>query len=357
MFQGKYSTARRYIATLIAVAGVAHGELLFENSDFELGNLTNWRTEGRAFNSQPTKGENVAARRPGSVALPQGDWWVGTYENYQGTDGQSPGRHQGDAPRGGLISTGFIITKPYITFLVGGGDYDETKVQLIVGGEIVREARGARSDLMRREYWDVRAFMDRKAMIYLIDQSEKAWGFISADDFQFASAAPASDLLFPNSDFEMGDLTGWNAEGTAFNNQPTRGDNAVLRENGIKPARPQGTWWIGTYEAYQGKEGQSAGAVQKDGPTGVLRSNPFDISGTVISYRVGGGNSKDVSVRLVVDGEVVASDRGQRDELLRARLWDVSKYKGQKGVIEIVDNASRGWGHINADDFRWARRD
>jgi hypothetical protein len=335
----------------------ARADLLFENSDFELGDLTNWRTEGRAFNSQPTKGDNVAARRPGSFARPQGTWWVGTYENFQGKDGQNAGRYQGNGPRGGLISTSFMIDQPFITFLIGGGNSDATKAQLIVAGRIIQEATGNASSLMQRVYWDVSGLQGQKAIIYIIDQSDKDWGFINVDDFRFAQARPESDLLFPNSDFEQGDLSNWNVSGTAFNTQPTKGDSAAARDGGKKPAEPQGTWWIGTYENYQGKDGQTPGTIQDDDPTGVLRSNPFKITGKVISFRVGGGDSPDVAVRLLVEGEEVAIARGNREERLREQLWDVSEYQGKEAVIEIVDMATRHWGHINADDFRWGRLD
>ena len=65
-------------------------------------------------------------------------------------------------------------------------------------------------------------------------------------------------------DFENGTLRGWHklALGTAFDNQPTYGDNP--RARGSQPANQQGNWSIGTYEnrsrshdspgKYQGKK-------------------------------------------------------------------------------------------------------
>ena len=49
-----------------------------------------------------------------------------------------------------------------------------------------------------------------------------------------------------NFDFEKGNLDGWTKSGTAFNYQPTYGDNSKARRS--QPANLQGKWFIGTYE-------------------------------------------------------------------------------------------------------------
>jgi fructan beta-fructosidase len=38
-------------------------------------------------------------------------------------------------------------------------------------------------------------------------------------------------------------------------------------------------------------------------------------------------------------------------ERLDAQQWDVSEFVGKSGVIEIVDRATGGWGHINIDQI------
>ena len=55
-----------------------------------------------------------------------------------------------------------------------------------------------------------------------------------------------SSLLFANSDFEMGDLTNWTADGNAFDFQPTTGDNPTARGRKTQPSHHQGKFWIGT---------------------------------------------------------------------------------------------------------------
>ncbi len=163
----------------------------------------------------------------------------------------------------------------------------------------------------------------------------------------------ATELLFPNSDFEHGDLTNWRASGDAFIYQPTKGDNPTARRRG-QPSMHQGEYWIGTFEKYQGDPGQKPGDTQGDRPTGTLTSVPFTIEGDSISFLIGGGNRPDATyLALVVNDREVLKATGNNHESMKRVTWDVSSFRGQEGRILIVDSSDRGWGHINADDFRY----
>ena len=71
-----------------------------------------------------------------------------------------------------------------------------------------------------------------------------------------------------------------------------------------------------------------------------------------INFYIGGGaNKKIVYIRLLVDGKEVARTAGKDNEALSPGTWDVSDYQDKMGQIEIVDNATGGWGHINVDHF------
>jgi fructan beta-fructosidase len=44
-------------------------------------------------------------------------------------------------------------------------------------------------------------------------------------------------------------------------------------------------------------------------------------------------------------------------EVLGRRAWNVSPWRGQQAVFEIVDSARGGWGHIEVDELvQWRRR-
>ncbi|MDE0427920.1 hypothetical protein F4Y59_07830 [Candidatus Poribacteria bacterium] len=167
-----------------------------------------------------------------------------------------------------------------------------------------------------------------------------------------------------NNDFETGDLTDWEADGEAFDFQPTWGDNPTARNRG-QPSEHQGDWWLGLYEKYQGpdkgkKLGQNPGATQGDGPQGTLTSIEFTIVGKTMNFLIGGGNHpwKDdpapCSVNLEIDGKVVLTSTGNNTETMARVEWDLSGFDGETAQIVVVDNNSGGWGHPNFDDIHQA---
>jgi hypothetical protein len=167
---------------------------------------------------------------------------------------------------------------------------------------------------------------------------------------------PSRRLLFPNSDFEFGDLSYWQAVGPAFRNQPTFGDNPYYRE--IGSARPVGNFWAGSGEAHH-SAGERAGAMQGDTPVGRLVSDPFRITHRRISFLIGAGDGSDKEgVALQVDGEEVLFEPGRASALygdgMRRRSWDVSPWYGKIARLVVIDEATGSWGHINVDDFRWS---
>ena len=102
-------------------------------------------------------------------------------------------------------------------------------------------------------------------------------------------------------DFEDG-LSSWVRNGTAFNNQPTYGDNPTAR--GADPARQQGNWWIGTFEDRPSME-TLAGKGQGDGIQGYATSPSFNIVGKYISFLIGGGCDINlIRAELIVGSQV-----------------------------------------------------
>ena len=164
--------------------------LLFPNSDFETGTLANWTAVGAAFSTrQPTYGDNTTAR--GNVsALQQGNYWIGTFENYDGITG-TPGATRGDSATGTLTSQAFTIAKRYITFRMGGGNLTgQTGAKLVCEGQEYVMGTGFNSESMLPVTFDAAALVGKSATIVIYDQATGSWGHINADDFE-ASDTPA----------------------------------------------------------------------------------------------------------------------------------------------------------------------
>jgi fructan beta-fructosidase len=94
-----------------------------------------------------------------------------------------------------------------------------------------------------------------------------------------------------------------------------------------------------------------------DRPKGRLTSPEFTIARDYISFLIGGGGHLGKTcMNLRVDGATVLTATGPNtqsggSEFLNWENWDVRKYKGETAVLEIVDDASGGWGHINVDQI------
>ena len=174
------------------------------------------------------------------------------------------------------------------------------------------------------------------------------------------------DLVFArafNNDFETGDLTDWEKAGTAFDFQPTWGDNPTARNRG-QPSNHQGDWWLGLFEKYQGPVkgkalGQNAGGVQHDAPQGTLTSIEFKIVGTSMNFLIGGGThawgtAAPCCVNLVINGKVERTSTGNATETMSRKEWDVAELKGKTAKLVVVDQNSGGWGHPNFDDIHQA---
>lgn len=330
--------------TVDAAAG-EEGELLFPNSDFEQGNLSHWKQEGDAFAEQPTRGDNPRARDRSRAALPQGAFWVGTYERFQGKRGQKPGQMQGNRPQGGLISEPFTIRKPYIAFLVAGGTAPAASVDLIVSGNVVRSASGAESPTLREVVWDVSEFLGERAIVYIRDRGSDPWGIISADDFRCVDRAP--DLLpFPNSDFELGTLDNWTVEGAAFQGQPKRHE----RETPANPYEPDGVFRIDACPA----PGTAGGDSASEPAVHTLTSILFEVRGQALAFRFRA--SAGAAVQLLVDGRVAQSVEGAGEKEARSVLWLIGEHDGRYAQIQIVALPGNPLSCIVIDGFYYARR-
>lgn len=187
---------------------------------------------------------------------------------------------------------------------------------------------------------DGMAVSSRKKRISI--SAKKGWTMLeySADPAKgpnFPAVQQARGNL-PIANFDGPDYAGWKVEGTAFGTAPAK---ATL------PGQQQVTGFEGA--------GLVNSFLHGDDAVGRLISPPFRIERTLINFKIGGGDKPGKAcVNLLVDGKVVRTATGRNEERLLWETWDVSDFEGKQAQIEIVDEATGGWGHINIDEIEQA---
>ncbi|MGL6195168.1 MAG: GH32 C-terminal domain-containing protein [Thermoguttaceae bacterium] len=141
-------------------------------------------------------------------------------------------------------------------------------------------------------------------------------------------------------DFEGGSYgNGWTVEGKAFGQAPAEGTlSGQMNVSG-----------------YEGKALVNS-FFEGDGTTGKLISPPFKLERKNVAFLIGGGGVDGLAMNLVVDGNVVRTAKGPNinpggSEALEWESWEVSDLLGKEAHIEIIDNATGPWGHINVDQI------
>ena len=150
-------------------------------------------------------------------------------------------------------------------------------------------------------------------------------------------------------------MNDWNfIEGTAFFYQPVFENNPLARGDSVDVGF-EGNSWISSYERFQGPlTDYPQGDAQGDGSTGVIRSNPFVITGNSMNLLVGGGNYPDLCYAAMVQvstGEVLYKETGENTDEMSRRYWDLVPYKQETVYIELADKSTDAFGHICVDDI------
>jgi sucrose-6-phosphate hydrolase SacC (GH32 family) len=137
--------------------------------------------------------------------------------------------------------------------------------------------------------------------------------------------------------FEGADYGAWVAEGEAFGKGPAQG---------TFPGQMKVSGFVGKglVNSYNGG----------DGTTGRLTSPAFKIERGYLAFLIGGGGHAGLEMNLLVDGKAVRTATGPNvvpggSEALDPMMWDVREFAGKEARIQIVDNATGGWGHISVD--------
>ena len=209
---------------------------------------------------------------------------------------------------------------------------------------------------------------------------------------------PTGVVAITGFNFEQGkaSLSNWTKEGTAFNNQPTYGNNVLVRREMDNPVNPfkvnialggdywkdlslpighKGKYWIGSFEN-RSDSTQMLGRVLGNVAKGTLTSPTFTISKKFISFLIGGVNDlSNANVELIYEKapdpknpdknglnnvgtantnidkttRTIFKETGKGSNVMRRVWWDVSRLIGKQAQIKITDNTANG--NINTDDF------
>lgn len=172
----------------------------------------------------------------------------------------------------------------------------------------------------------------------MIQRRDSRRHFAVAMGLGLAWAANAQDLVI--ADFEGADYGAWKVAGAAFGAGPARGTLPnQMPVDGFKGS--------GLVNSFNGG----------DDAKGRLTSPPLQIERRYLQFLIGGGGREGKTcMNLLLDGKVVRTATGTNtqpggSERLQPAQWDVTEFAGKSVTLEIVDDATGGWGHINVDQI------
>jgi beta-fructofuranosidase len=144
-------------------------------ANFEGGGYPDgWAATGTAFGSGPVHGAL------GTQQAVTGFTGKGLVNTYVGND---------DRAVGTLTSPPFVISRKYLSFLIGGGHHPgENCIVLVVNETVVRTATGSDSEQLLRNQWDISDLYGKTATIQIIDTATGQWGHINVDDIVLTNA-------------------------------------------------------------------------------------------------------------------------------------------------------------------------
>ena len=307
---------------------------------FESGSYGDWTTTGSAFGSAPAAG---ALPDQQTVTGYSGTYLVNSYNG-------------GDASAGSLTSPDFTIDKQYLNFLVGGGQNPFTAGAVPFGtlpsGTVFTDFSGSAYD---PGWTTTGAFvgtgpsheqLGNQVSTGVLDtwgpDGDPGQGTITSSTFTVNS--PYIDLQIAGGTHPMSQ-----ANPTAV--------NLIIDGKVVETATGNNTgnlqWATWDTSGYQGKQAQIQVVDQNDGSTGWGHLMVGDI---VFANEKAPVWDNQTSVNLLVDGKVVRSATGKNSESLDWASWNLADLQGKQAQLQIVDNATGGWGHILADDFTLASK-
>ncbi|MFB6722170.1 GH116 family glycosyl hydrolase [Kribbella sp. NPDC056345] len=314
----------------------SRADILFE--DWERDTYDGWTATGTAFGSGPVAAAAVPEymKRFGDLNA-HGTRFV-TSHNYRANPNDIGGA---DAHLGTLTSPPFVVNRRYVTASIGGGASSATALQVVVDGNVVATASGADTEPMQTRVLDISAYQGRTAQVRLVDNASGAWAHLNVDRIVFSDRA---DIVFET--WGSDTYGAWTTTGDAFGSGPVKPEQTPALMQRYGDLNVHGSRFVTSYNFRLSGD--------PDGRTGTLTSPPFEISRRYVAVAIGGGNRGTVNV--VVDGNVVATATGTNSEPLVGQLLDVGNYEGKTARIQVVDNVTGSWAHINVGSITFTDR-
>lgn len=148
-------------------------------ADFEGADFGDWVVSGEAFGSGPVHPDTAEAAE------------VSGYEG-QGYASSNTG---GYALEGTLTSPEFTIEKPYLNFLMAGGDTNDIYVILLVKGVTIKSAIPTSKTRLDWTTWDVTTLVGQTAQIQIVDdRSGHPEGYLFVDSIEQSNQQRAAPL-------------------------------------------------------------------------------------------------------------------------------------------------------------------
>ena len=148
------------------------------------------------------------------------------------------------------------------------------------------------------------------------------------------------DIVFEDWNKETYD--GWQVEGSAFGTGPIKKSDIPKYQGDV------GGDTARVANSHASAPGHSS--AEKDSAKGKLTSREFVIERGFISFWIGGGKARAIYPRhglmLLVEGKPAEKASGQNQNKMSLQCFDVRAQVGKKARLEILDDATSGWGHV-----------
>lgn len=300
-------------------------------ADFESTNYGSWTTTGTAFGIGPAAG-TLPGQQPVTGYL--GSRLVNSFLG-------------GDATTGTLRSPNFTISKPFINFLIGGGrhprpselfaDFEGTTFGTgwTTTGDYIGQGPSATS---------FPGQVGAKTLDTFVGGGDPATGTITSPQFTITR-----DYI----DFKIaGGNHPWGTSGATAINLLVDGVVHRTATGNNSNTMVTAAWDV------RNLNGRTAQIQVVDNNAGNTWGHFMvdQILFTNSPNAVVGEPNDQTTVNLVVGGNVVRTATGQDSEQLRWASWNVRNLSGQTAYIEIIDNNTGSWGHINADHITFDDR-